>query len=261
MVLATIAATAGCTASQVDTAAESVSALMQRVAHNADGKQSAQVVTVVDTAGKHMKMSGTYAWGGAHAGLDLRIDAKQMGLQALTSADTVEMRFVGGAYYYQVGPRPTGPLKGKHWMKIDASAVFGENSTVQRGMQQNPTAGLDVLSASDGVTKEGTETVDGKQATHYSDTISKDDMSQDSKLFDEMQKGAMSGFFGGSSSVTVDVWVGADDLPVRLAEDFGSTKVTIDFESFGGTRSIQVPPAADTADVTAAVKAHAAKSA
>ena len=254
MVLAATVATAGCSASQVDKAAESVSMIMQRVAHNADGKQSAQVDFVVDLNGKHVQMSGTYAWG-SHAGLDVRMKTAELGMQALTSADTVEMRFVDGAYYYAVGPRSSGPLKGKHWMKVDASAVFGDASALDSGMQQNPTVGLDALSASDDATRIGTETVDGKQTTHYSATVSKSDLSKNSKLFSEQQKGALAKYFGGSDSVTTDVWVDGHDLPVRLTEDFGSTKVTIDFQSFGGAHPIPVPPAADTADVSAAVKA------
>lgn len=258
MVLATVAGTAGCSAAQIGKATESVSEVMQRVAHNADGKQSAQVVSVVDMAGKHVRMSGTYAWGSG-AGLDVRMDTADLGMQALTSADTVEVRFVGGAYYYQVGPRKSGPLKGKHWMKVDASAVLGDTSALNSGMQQNPTVGLDALAASDDAAKVGTETVDGRQATHYSATVSTSDLTEHSKLFSEAQKGALAQFFSGGDSVTTDVWVDAHDLPVRLTEDFGGAKVTIDFESFGGARTIQVPPAADTADLSAAVKSKMAK--
>lgn len=261
MALAALAGTAGCSVSQVDKAAESVSAVMQRVAHNADGKQSAQVVSTVDMNGKHVTMSGTYAWGSSHAGLDMRMKSTDLGLQTLTSAATVEMRLVDGAYYYSVGPRPSGPLKGKHWLKIDASAVFGDSSDLSSSMQQNPTVGLDALSASDDATKVGAETVDGRKTTHYTATVSKADLEEHSKLFSATQKGALARFFDGSDSVTTDVWVDAHDLPVRMTQDFGSMKVTLDFTSFGGAHPIQVPAAADTADMSAVVKAKTAKSA
>ncbi len=261
VVLTAVAATTGCSAAQVDKAAETASAVMRRVAHNADGKQSAQVVFSLDLSGKRVQMSGTYAWG-SHAGLDVRVKTAQLGMQSLTSADTVEMRFVGGAYYYGVGPLPSGPLKGKHWMKVDASAVLGNSASgLDSGMQENPTVGLDALSASDDAEKIGTETVDGKSTTHYSATVSKADLDKDDNTFSAAQKGALSQFFAGSDSVTADIWVDGNDLPVRMVEDFGNAKVTIDFKSFGGPRVIPVPPAAQTADLSAKLKQKLNKSA
>lgn len=60
---------------------------------------------------------------------------------------------------------------------------------------------------------------------------------------------------GGSSSMTMDVWVGAKDLPVRMTQRFGTMKVTMDFDKFGATKDIAAPPAAQVGDLTDAVKA------
>ncbi|WP_279548722.1 hypothetical protein [Streptomyces sp. DH24] len=48
--------------------------------------------------------------------------------------------------------------------------------------------------------------------------------------------------------------MGPRDLPVRIVQEFGALKVSMDFEKFGATREIRVPPAARTGDLTEEVR-------
>lgn len=240
--------------------ASPLTTVMRQMAQKTDVKQSAQVAETVQMNGRTVHMSGVYVWG-AHAGMDVRVPTTQLAMQRLNSAPTMEMRVVGGAYYYGVDPQPRGPLKGKHWMRVDMSAMVGDGSAqaMDKSLQQNPTSGLRFLSAADDVTEIGTETVDGKRTTHYRGSFSFKDLARYNKLF-SAGDGSVSDVLGGADSVTLDVWSDTHAMPVRFSEDFGTSKVTIDFRSFGGTRTIAVPPAADTADLSAQIKANKKKS-
>jgi hypothetical protein len=237
-----------------------LSMIMRQITHKTDAKKSAQVVETVQTHGKTVRMSGVYAWG-AHPGMDVRMPTANLGMQRLNPAPTMEMRLVDGAYYYHVTPQAAGPLKGKHWMRVDVSALLGSGSAqaLDQSLQQNPTSGLRFLSAADDVTRIGAETVDGKHTTHYRGTFSFKDLARYNKLF-STGDGSVSSLLGGADSVTMDVWTDAQAMPVRFGEDFGTSKMTVDFQSFGGARTIAVPPAADTADLSAQVKANQHKS-
>jgi hypothetical protein len=217
--------------------------LFRGLADKASGKQSAQMVQSVQNPGRTVVMSGVQSWG-AHPGLDMTMPPSALGYQNLNHAATMEMRLVGGAYYYQVEPQPRGPLKGKHWMKVSASALYGKDGqqALNQAVRQDPTSGLRYLAYADDITTVGNVTVDGKRTTHYKGT---------SAVSDESEKLLL----GGSDKVSVDVWVDSAQLPVRITEVLAHTTITIDFKSFGGGRRITVPPAADTADLSAQVAA------
>lgn len=99
----------------------------------------------------------------------------------------------------------------------------------------------------------GSETVDGQSTTHYRAVIDKEGMGKYKDAYAN-QSNLFGSMTGGSDSITMDVWVGAKDLPVRLKERFGSMTVTMDFEKFGATAAIKAPPASQTADVTDEIK-------
>jgi hypothetical protein len=59
---------------------------------------------------------------------------------------------------------------------------------------------------------------------------------------------------GGGTSIDMDVWVGAKDLPVRIKQKIGTMTVTMDFRKFGATARVTPPPASQTADVSELLK-------
>ncbi|WP_405629366.1 hypothetical protein OG933_27870 [Streptomyces sp. NBC_00016] len=134
---------------------------------------------------------------------------------------------------YDVDPQASGPLEGKEWMKIDGSAVFGRQ-------------GAQALSGSSG----GSPSASMKGLT-YADNVEgmgkyKEAYGNEDNLFGSLT--------GGATSITTDVWVGAKDLPVRMIQEIGTMKVTMDFERFGATAEVKAPPAAQTGDLTEAIK-------
>ncbi|MFJ9146778.1 hypothetical protein ACIRP7_01595 [Streptomyces sp. NPDC102270] len=170
-------------------------------------------ISTVTTGTAPVGTAGTYSWGGGYA-FDVEMDTKAARMQPLQDAPTMRMLFVDGAYYYDIDPQPLGPLKGKEWMRVDASAVFGEKGAqaFNGGGGGSPAASMRSLKYADDVEDLGKETVDGQSTTHY------------------------------AASITG-----------------GATSMTMDFEKFGKTAVVKAPPAAETGDLTEAVKGAAGK--
>ncbi|MGC9376313.1 hypothetical protein [Streptomyces sp. MH13] len=268
---ATVAATA-CGADGAETAAETADKAVERAADSAADKAdtimaalsratdrteelgSAEVRTTTDLGtGDPIAMDGTYSWGDGYA-LDVEMDTEAVRMQDLTDSPTVRTLFVDGAYYYDIDPQPAGPLAGKEWIRIDGSAVFGESgaAAMSRGGGGSPVDSLKGLKYASDVEDLGAETVNGKSTTHYRAVLDQGDLG----TFKEALRGADSllNSTAGGGSITMDIWVDAKDLPVRLQQDFGTMEVTMDFDKFGATKEIVAPPAGQTGDLTEEVK-------
>ncbi|QES51541.1 hypothetical protein DEJ50_30530 [Streptomyces venezuelae] len=240
-------AAAGAGAQVVDTV-ESMVATLGKASDAASAAGSAEVkmtVTTPDTGGKPTTMTGTYSWGNGLA-MQAEVPAADLQMQDLVSDGTITYRMVQGAYYYEVDAAPSGPFKGKTWLKVDASAVLGEKGVASlEGSQNDPTAGLKMVKYAAGVTKVGKENVLGKEAVHYRATIPKDKLGESGAAFTAL---------GGGTELVTDVWVDDQNMPVRLNQTIGAMTVHTDFYSFGAAKDIPVPPASETADMTEAFK-------
>ncbi|MEW2302254.1 hypothetical protein AB0958_20170 [Streptomyces sp. NPDC006655] len=253
-------AVSGCGSSGAKTAVSAVNnadKIMAMLSHATDrtdqlGSAKVRVSTDPGTGSAPITLNGTFSWGDGLA-MDVLMDTKAANMQALQHRATIRTLFVKGAYYYNVDPRASGPLKGKEWMKVDASALFGDKAAqaFSGSSGGNPAATLKYLKYANHVTELGKETVDGQSTTHYRAVV---DKAQLGKYKDAYGSAGMNSLTGGADSVTMDVWIGAKDLPVRLKEGFGKATVTMDFEKFGATAPVKAPPAAQTADLTERIK-------
>ncbi|MFF7988001.1 hypothetical protein ACFZDK_54940 [Streptomyces sp. NPDC007901] len=233
--------------------ADKIMAVLSHATDRTDKLGSAQVRVSTDTGtGTPVTMNGTFSWGDGLA-MDVRMDTKAANMQALQHSATIRTLFVKGAYYYNVDAQPSGPLRGKEWMKVDASALFGDKGAqaFSGSSGGNPAATLKYLKYASDVKDLGKETVDGQSTAHYRAVV---DQAQLGKYKDAYGSDGMNALTGGADSVTMDVWIGSKDLPVRLTERFGKATVTMDFDKFGATAPVKAPPAAQTADLTKAIK-------
>ncbi|MEV6733916.1 hypothetical protein [Streptomyces sp. NPDC051364] len=247
------AGASGCTAASVGQkaadSAETLVAALTKASDEASKAGSAQVkmtVTMPDTGGKPVQMNGVYSWGNGLA-MEAEMPAKDLEMEELVADGTVTMRLVQGAYYYGVDPAPDGPLKGKSWLKLDASAVLGDKGAASMNTGNNdPTAGLKTLKWAKNVTKVGSEEVNGRSTVHYRATIPADKLGDAAAAF---------GALGGSADeLTSDIWVDDKGMPARLNQTHGAVGMSVEFLSFGIAKDIAAPPAAETADVTELVK-------
>lgn len=233
---------------------DAIMAALGRASERSEQVGSAEVRMTTDLGnGTPVAMNGTYSWGDGYA-YDVQMDTRASQMQTLQDSPTIRTLLVDGAYYYDIDPQPSGPLAGKEWMRIDASAVLGEQGAqALSGSAGSPTASLKGLKYADDVDDLGVETVDGKRATHYRATIDQAHMGAFKNALGDGNS-LLGSTTGAVDSVAVDVWVGDDDLPVRILQVMGAVKVTVDFEKFGAATEVKAPPAAQTGDLTEAVK-------
>ncbi|GGQ01549.1 putative lipoprotein [Streptomyces mutabilis] len=247
------AESAGKAADTAVSKADTIMAALSRATDRTEELGSAEVRTTTDLGtGEPIAMDGTYSWGDGYA-LDVEMDTEAVQMQDLTDSPTVRTLFVDGAYYYDIDPQPDGPLEGKEWIKIDGSAVFGESGAAafSGGGGASPADSMKGLKYASDVEDLGAETVNGKPTTHYRAVLDEKDLGK----FKEAFSGADSMLDStGGDSITMDIWVGEKDLPVRLEQEFGAMKVTMDFDKFGATEEIVAPPAHEVGDLTEEVK-------
>lgn len=252
--------TSACGADSVKQAADvvdktdAIMAALSRATDRTEELGSAEVKMSTDIGtGTPIAMDGTYSWGDGYA-YDVEMDTAAAQMQTLTDDPSIRMLFVDGAYYYDVDPQPSGPLKGKEWMKIDASAVLGDSGAqAVSGSNGSPSASMKGLKYANDVEDLGTETVNGQSTTHYRAVLDQKQMGKFAEAYGN-EDSLMGEVTGGATSISMDIWVGAKDLPVRLTQEIGAMKVTMDFEKFGKTAEVKAPPAAETADMTEALK-------
>ncbi|NEB77422.1 hypothetical protein G3I40_19685 [Streptomyces sp. SID14478] len=195
----------------------------------------------------------TYSWGEGYA-TDATTDADALGMGRLTKQRDIRCLLVDGVYYYDVDPQPSGPLRGKEWMKVDSSAVYGdEGARVLRGDSpaHNPAYLLDRLRATGSVTKED----DGEKGlTHYKGALKPEDLGDLRALYFPKKPNAFSPATGYAAIVLVDTWIGSDGLPARITEHIGGLTIDMNFRRFHATAGITAPPPDRVGDMTAQYK-------
>ncbi|MFF7329837.1 hypothetical protein [Streptomyces sp. NPDC008150] len=261
--VAVLVATSACGAEAAKTAvgaashADTIMAALTRASDKTSRLGSAEVetaTTITATGGRPVTMDGTYSWGDGPA-LDVRMDTASAQMQTLQDDPTMTVKMVDGAYYYEVDPQASGPLKGKHWMRVDVSAVMGQSGVDAMSENADPTAGLRYIGASKNVKDLGKVTVGGKKATHYRGTVDATQINA-SELSAAEKKTAVKSLASSGGKLTLDVWVDGQDLPVRVKQSGGGITVTMNFVKFGATKPVTAPPASDVGDLSDAVAAQ-----
>ncbi|MFD8141490.1 hypothetical protein [Streptomyces sp. NPDC059708] len=253
--VAVVAGTAGCSAVAVTqkAAGESAETVVQALSHVSDEASkagSAEISATMAgpaTGGKAVTMKGLYSWGDGGLAMETTMPAEDAQMTHLVKdGGTVTVRLVNGSYYYGVDPIESGPYAGKSWLKVEASAIVGEKGAAGMAQGQgDPTAGLKGLKYAKDTAWVGVETVNGKNTKHYRASIPAAKMGATA----DMPKS-----LGLSGDVVMDVWLDEKGAPARLNQVMGETSISVDFLSFGGTKTVEVPPAADVADMTAILK-------
>lgn len=147
-------------------------------------------------------------------------------------------------------------LSGKRWVKADLGALAqkgGANLSqlLQTAGNEDPTRALQLLESVGKVTRVGTATIDGVDATEYTGSV------------DVKKAAAAAGSAYGKlleqskvTTIPVDVWIGSDGLVRRLREVFSypvdgaqaATSLTLSLTDFGVQATITPPPADQTVD-------------
>ena len=185
----------------------------------------------------------------------------QMSMTSKLEGQTLSTIFVGTLVYLNY-PALSAELGGKPWAEIDlskASALGALSPIPLSTVTYNPVNSIAALVASGAVTKVGTASVDGQQTTHYRGTLNASQLPQKSGSVAHLTAAQLSSLTqvlqqSGTSSETVDLWVGANGLPVEVK----SVARTLDSETtsdlhlsgWGQAVKIGAPPSSEVYDMT-----------
>jgi hypothetical protein len=212
----------------------------------------------VTAQGKQVDISGNGKVSWKPLGLDMTMSSPDLAA-SLGGSTAMHMMMSGTTMYMGfTGNAPAG-FKGKHWIKMDLSKNAALASSMNQSNGQDPSTQLKLFTSSGDIKRVGTETVDGVSTTHYAGTVdfAKLAAQQDPQLKSLIQQDSKLGV----STMTVDLWVNSQDLPVRMREatPAGSSvplTATIDYSDYGTTPVTVTPPAAsDTLDMSSLLPA------
>jgi len=212
------------------------------VATRAKGSEHFQLSGYVVAVGHKVPLSGMGDFKNRPApgsgSFSLSIDAGATPVQVKTVLD-------GTTMYLSSPVLSTLLPKGKTWGSVDLrKAARLEGIDLGQISESSPSNVLTMIASTGSVTKLGTGTVDGVKATHYRATIDLSKVPGGAKL--EQQTGA--------TTEPYDVWIGPNDMVVRVTEntklDGATSSTTIELSRFGEPVVVQVPSSAETIDIT-----------
>jgi hypothetical protein len=158
-----------------------------------------------------------------------------LGLPGVGDA-ALEARVVDGHLYLNLGDL-AGTLLGGRWAEVPLDAMGGAST--------DPTGFLDSLRGLTTVERVGTDTIRGVEATHFRGTVSLADAIDRAPADRREQLRRALG--SADATLPVDVWVDAQDRPVRFAATFETgpvaAKVRLDLFDYGADVRVTAPPA------------------
>src|ERR1051325_468762 len=157
--------------------------------------------------------------------MKMNIDSMSMRGQQLPGG--MEAILLGHTMYLKMAALSQMMGGGKPWFKVNLNSLGGGSGlnfdSLLKQMQQNgPAEQTKMLTASQNVHKVGTETVSGVQTTHYQGSVSaseglaKRDPSAREQLQESLKK-------LGASTVSYDIWVTSDPLPVKIISNMNTS--------------------------------------
>jgi hypothetical protein len=211
----------------------------------------------VNAQGQDVNISGSGAMSWKPIAMDMTMTMPQLAAQ-LGGDGSMRMMMSGTTMYMNMGDAAAAKSGGKHWTKMDLSALGASGQAMADQMNSNssndPATQLKLFTSSADIKRVGQETVDGVQATHYSGSVdlAKLAANQDPSLKSLLSQSTKLGL----TTMNVDLWVNDQGLPVRVHESTPATATTqldvmVDYSDYGTAPvTITAPPASDTTDLS-----------
>ncbi|WP_406459079.1 DUF1396 domain-containing protein [Streptomyces sp. NBC_01622] len=226
-----------------------------------------------DITSLRYRMAGTMPGEGkitAEAAMSMKPQAMSMRMTSAKTGSTVQVRVVDKALYLNGGAETARELGGKHWLKLDMSALGGlgnnltANGTGAAEADKNPAAEAAFLTGARDVKKVGTETVDGVRTTHYAGKVTLADVEaaaakgENRDARERRAKSVESYQKMGVDALTMDMWVDGDHhtkrFRMRGEGDKGPLDMTVTFLDVNAPVTVTVPPAKDSTDLAQLMK-------
>ncbi|MCC9307962.1 hypothetical protein LN042_12805 [Kitasatospora sp. RB6PN24] len=215
----------------------------------------------INAQGQDFSTTGSGAMSWKPMAMDMTMTVPQLAAQ-LGGDGSIHMLMNGTTIYENMGDAAAAKLGGKHWLKMDLTALGAAGQALADQMNNSsnndPATQLKLFTSSPDIKRVGQETVDGVQATHYSGTVdfTKLAATQDSSIKSLLSQSAKLGI----TTMDVDLWVNDQSLPVRIHESTPPTAtsrlgMTVDYSDYSTTPvTVTAPPAGDTQDLSDELK-------
>jgi hypothetical protein len=179
------------------------------------------------------------------------------------AGETVEIRLVDKAMYLGGGAEMAKEMDGKRWLKFDLSGSEAAKDMDRMGStsqaEQNPAAESTFLTGAKDVKKVGSEKVEGVETTHYTGTVTLDDLRaslKDDKAETRKQREKSIKQYEklGVDKLTMDMWVDGEDhtkqFRMKGQADKGPMDMTITFLDYNKPVTVTAPPTKEVADLS-----------
>ncbi|MGW7485932.1 hypothetical protein [Streptomyces sp. NPDC054786] len=217
-----------------------------------EGKKTAKIdgSTTTALAGKQVKQSTK---GGLDWTQGMRMNVANTMDAGGSPGKPIKAIYTADAVYMNMGAAMPGG-GGKPWTKYSYSLLSkklgGSGTLFQEALQNaNPSQPIELLAASGSAKAVGKENVNGVQATHYTGTITLDQLS--GKLGKDLRDMIRKQFAkGGAKSEQLDVWIDSNNLLVKKREKLGGKQPsdsTALYTDYGTKVDVAPPPAGQTA--------------
>jgi hypothetical protein len=175
----------------------------------------------------------------------------------VTGASSGQVVIAHNKLYVKLPRAQRALLKGKAWAKIDLlKAAKSSNADInQLSGSLDPTNQLDQLRAVGQVERVGSDTIRGTETTHYHAVV---DLKKALRLkprkararlrqsIDQLEKQTH------STKLPIDAWIDGQKRLRRMTADFAHVgSMRMDLYDYGSGLQVAVPPARQTADITA----------
>jgi len=262
-----LAAVAGCTSSSLhngpgpngivhntagDAAEISPAAFVKAALAKASNDKTVHVTGTLTSAGYTGALTADESFG----------DPVELSMNLNAAGSDISAILLGDKLYAKI-PQLSAMLGGKSWVLFDLNSLGALGSTFQSLINSakslDPQQQLQPLLASGDLHKVGSETVDGVQADHYAGTVDPAtafDGTAAAKNLTPAQIAQLKSLLkaGGVTNETIDLWVAADGLPVRIEvssnTSAGAAKADMHLSGWGKPVSIAAPPDAQVGDVS-----------
>ncbi|WP_326557854.1 hypothetical protein [Micromonospora sp. NBC_01796] len=167
------------------------------------------------------------------------------------------VRIIGSAMYVGISAAEQAEFDGKKWLKMDAGMAGQEGTEAMSSMLDNidPGQSLKPVLTAETVTVVGEETVNGAKTVHYTATVPSTAYvaaTTDAKAREALEKELTK---LGVKEVKVDLWVD-EQYQLRRFRAYlnDANDITADYTEYNKALTVDVPPAAETADFAEMMK-------
>ncbi|MFW6691341.1 LppX_LprAFG lipoprotein [Streptomyces sp. MAR4 CNX-425] len=176
---------------------------------------------------------------------------------------SMEIRVVDDITYMKVDSASAGGMGGKSWIKL-GSASDDEEPMLDLGQSEdNPADQAQMMTAAEDLERVGEEEIEGVGTTHYTGTVTLDDLraqlkGEDAETKKQRRENIDEMAELGVDELTLDMWIDGEDhtrqFRMQAETKEGPMDSTMTFLSYNEPVTVKAPPASEVMDMDEAMQ-------